>query len=89
MVGQANLAMDSDGSRKMAETGSGRRNTPLWADIPLTLVTFVAVWMGVSVLLNLSGGDPAFSGWPRSFSIALLTAATLTGIRIWRRDRGR
>jgi hypothetical protein len=81
--------MDSDGSRKMAATGSGRRNTPLWADIPLTLVTFVAVWMGVSVLLNLSGGDPALSGWLRSFSIALLTAATLTGIRIWRRDRGR
>jgi hypothetical protein len=45
--------------------------------------------MGVSVLLNLSDGDPAFSGWLRSFSIALLTAAILTGIRIWRRDRGR
>jgi len=73
----------------MAATGSGRRETPVWIDIPLTLATFVAVWMGVSVLLNLSDGDPAFSGWLRSFSIALLTAAILTGIRIWRRDRGR
>ena len=73
----------------MAVTGSGRRNTPLWIDIPLTLVTFVAVWTGVSVLLNLSWGDPAFSGWLGSFSAAFLGAAILTGIRIWRRDRGR
>ena len=73
----------------MAATVNGRRNTPLWIDVPLTLVTFVAVWMGVSVLLNLCDGDPAFSGWLRSFSIALLAAAILTGIRVWRRDRGR
>ena len=73
----------------MAATGSGRRNTPFWADIPLTLVTFVAVWMGVSVLLNLSDGDPAFSGWLGSFSAAFLGAAILTVIRIWRRAKGR
>ena len=73
----------------MAVTGSGRRNTPLWIDIPLSLATFVAVWMGVSVLLNLSDGDPAFSGWLRSASIALLAAAILTVMRIWRRARGR
>jgi hypothetical protein len=89
MVGQTNLAMDSDREQKMAVTGSGRRGTPLWIDIPLSLVSFVAIWMGVSVLLNLSDGDPAFSGWLRSFSIAFLAAAILTGIRIWRRDRGR
>jgi len=70
MVGPANLAMDSGREQKMAATGSGRRETPVWIDIPLTLATFVTVWMGVSVLLNLSDGDPAFSGWLRSFSIA-------------------
>jgi hypothetical protein len=73
----------------MAVTGSGRRNTPLWIGIPLSLVSFVSVWMGVTVLLNLSDSDPAFSGWLRSLSIAFLAAAILTGIRIWRRDRGR
>lgn len=73
----------------MAVTGSGRRNAPLWVDIPLSLATFVTVWMGVSVLLNLSDGDPAFSGWLMSFSAALLGAALLTAIRIWRRVRGR
>jgi hypothetical protein len=89
MVGPANLAMDSDGEQKMAVTGSGRRNTPLWIDIPLSLVAFLAVWMGVTVLLNLSGGDPAFSGWLGSFPAALLGAAILTVIRIWRRAKGR
>jgi len=73
----------------MAATGSGRRNTPLWAGIPLSLAVFVAVWMGVTVLLNLSWGDPAFSGWLGSFSAAFLGAAILTVIRIWRRAKGR
>src|SRR5579862_4621624 len=75
--------------QKMAATGSGRRNAPFWIDIPLSLVAFVAVWMGVTVLLNLSGGDPAFSGWLGSFSAALLGAAMLTVIRVWRRAKGR
>lgn len=73
----------------MAATGSGPRDTPLWIGIPLTLISFVAIWMGVTVLLNLSDGDPAFSGWLRSFSIAFLAAAILTGIRIGRPERGR
>jgi hypothetical protein len=73
----------------MAVTGSGRRNAPFWIDIPLSLVSFVAIWMGVSVLLNLGDGDPAFSGWLRSFSTALFAAAVLTVIRIWRRGRRR
>jgi hypothetical protein len=81
--------MDSDGEQKMAATGSGRRNTSLWIEIPLSLVAFLAVWMGVAVLLNLSGGGPAFSGWLGSFSAALLGAAILTAIRLWRRAKGR